>query len=101
LLLVLLLLLQSQISALEGAFAAVSARAALLKARAAEGEVAQSRLCLGGSSSSSSANASGGAGADSSHEDGGTAATSAAAGDGGEVVSLEELSSKVAQVYQM
>ncbi|WIA44028.1 hypothetical protein OEZ86_010400 [Tetradesmus obliquus] len=88
--------LQSQISALEGAIAAASARAALLKARAAEGEVAQSRLCLGGGSSSS-ANASRGAGTNSSQEDG-NAAT--AAGDGGEVVSLEELSSKVAQVYQ-
>ncbi|WIA23525.1 hypothetical protein OEZ85_000262 [Tetradesmus obliquus] len=88
--------LQSQISALEGAIAAASARAALLKARAAEGEVAQSRLCLGGGSSSS-ANASRGAGTNSSQEDGNAAA---AAGDGGEVVSLEELSSKVAQVYQ-
>lgn len=92
----LLLLLQSQISALEGAIAAASARAALLKSRAAEGEVAQSRLCLGGGSSSS-ANASRGAGTNSSQEDGNAAA---AAGDGGEVVSLEELSSKVAQVYQ-
>jgi hypothetical protein len=101
LLLLLPCLLQSQIAGLEGAIAAASARAALLKARAAEGEVAQSRLCLGaGSSSSSSANAGGAAGAASGNEHSSVAAAAAAGSDAGEVVSLEDLSSKVAQVYQ-
>jgi hypothetical protein len=58
------------------------------------------RTAAGASRSSSSiANASGGAGAASSNEHS-SAAAAAAANDAGEVVSLEDLSSKVAQVYQ-
>jgi hypothetical protein len=57
---------------------------------------------LRGSSSSGSVNASRGAGAASGneHSSAAAAAAAAAASDAGEVLSLEDLSSKVAQVHQ-
>lgn len=103
----LLALLQAQIAALENAIAAAAARAAHLKAKAAQGEVAQSRLCLGGgsgnstngNSSSSNSSSNNSSSVNNSSSSGGGAAT--AAGEaGGEVVSLEDLSKKVVQVWQ-
>jgi hypothetical protein len=86
---------QVQIDALQAAIAASAARAAALKARAEQGEVAQGRLCL----------SPGPAG------DCGAAAAAAAAAGGGDKqeagsssadgqVSLEDLSTAVAAAYQ-
>lgn len=89
-------------------------RIAHLKARAAEGELSQSRLYLGGSAAAPSPTAgttgAGGSGADAGPS--GTAAAAAAEAGGAAssacggvagcadiVVSLEDLSKKVAQVY--
>lgn len=88
--------LQAQIAGLEATLAASAAKAAALKARVEQGEVAQGRLCLGpgaqGSGSSSNSARAAAAASGGQQEQ-------ASNGAGGQVA-LEDLSRAVAAAYQ-
>jgi hypothetical protein len=86
---------QAQIAMLQSAIGVSAAKAAVLKARAEEGEVAQGRLCLAGgpqagTSSTNSAAAGGGTGSGQQNDE---------ASPSGQVA-LEDLSKAVRAAYQ-